>query len=102
MLSMGVVHVEDVSRYGALDIEAHRVRAFCEKGDSGPGTISAGVYLFSPEALACLPDSTVFSLERDFLLVKLDKLRPLAFELPPPFIDIGLPEDYLRAQSLLI
>jgi D-glycero-alpha-D-manno-heptose 1-phosphate guanylyltransferase len=100
-LSMGIVRVDDVSRYGALDIEARRVRAIREKGDAGPGAINAGVYLFSGAARARLPASTAFSLERDYLVAKLDELCPLAVDLPPPFIDIGLPEDYRRAQSLL-
>lgn len=101
VLTMGVVRVQDVARYGALDVHDHRVRAIREKGDAGPGAINAGVYLFSRDARALLPAVPAFSLERDFLVAKLDALAPLAYELDPPFIDIGLPEDFQRAQSLL-
>jgi NDP-sugar pyrophosphorylase family protein len=100
-LSMGVVNVDDVARYGALEVQGNRVCAIREKGDAGPGLINAGIYLFSPAARALLPSLPAFSLERDFLIPTLDKLRPLPYELDPPFIDIGLPEDFERAQLLL-
>lgn len=101
LLTIGVVRVDDVARYGALDIVDGRVCAIREKGDRGPGAINAGVYLFSPAARSLLPQQAAFSLEREFLVARLAQLHPLAHELDAPFIDIGLPEDFERAQSLL-
>ena len=42
-----------------------------------------------------------FSFERDFLEPRAAHLRPLAFETEGYFIDIGVPEDYARAQREL-
>ncbi len=100
-LSMGIVAVADVSRYGAINVESGRVHSIREKGDAGPGFINAGVYLFGARARALLPDEKVFSLEQDFLVPHLAELKPLACVFDPPFIDIGIPSDYQRAQTLL-
>ena len=35
--AIALAHVEDVSRYGAVEVEAGKVAAFSEKGGSGPG-----------------------------------------------------------------
>ena len=46
-----------------------------------------------------LPDT--FSFEREFLYPYLQTVRPQAFLTDGYFIDIGVPEDYLRAQHEL-
>ncbi len=101
-ISLAVTRVGDSSRYGAIVISRdHRVIAFGEKSQAGPGYISAGVYLMSRDVFAPyrLPES--FSLEQDFLSPYVQQLRPLAFETSGRFIDIGVPEDLARAQREL-
>jgi D-glycero-alpha-D-manno-heptose 1-phosphate guanylyltransferase len=62
--------------------------------------INAGVYVLSPELFAeNLPHA--FSFERDFLPTRLAALKPRAFMAEDYFIDIGIPEDYARAQTEL-
>ena len=41
--------VEDISRYGGVELDGDRVRRFAEKGGSGPGLINAGLYLLDRE-----------------------------------------------------
>lgn len=92
--------VPDVARYGAVTVEAGRVTGFGEKAGHGPGLINAGVYYFSKSALAALPTRAAFSLETEVLVPAAAAGRLQAFTDTDGFIDIGIPEDYARAQAL--
>jgi len=100
-ITVAVHEVPDTARYGALILNRDRVYGFREKGRHGPGWINAGIYLVSRSLFdrASLPDA--FSFESDFLVPGVKLLKPLAFPTRGLFIDIGVPEDYARAQSLL-
>jgi D-glycero-alpha-D-manno-heptose 1-phosphate guanylyltransferase len=99
-LTIAVQTVPEAGRYGTLEIEAGHVRGFIEKGRSGPGSINAGVYLLSRELLDRYPLPPAFSFETDFLMRNVREIAPLAFPTRGTFIDIGVPEDYARAQTL--
>jgi len=99
-LSMAVRQVAEVGRFGALDVRDGHVLGFFEKGRQGPGVINAGVYLLPTDAFQGLDLPARFSIESDYLMPQVARLRPLAFEVSGDFIDIGLPEDYRRAQRL--
>ncbi|HTS21097.1 MAG TPA: nucleotidyltransferase family protein [Casimicrobiaceae bacterium] len=101
LFTMAICRVPDAGRYGALELEGDRVRGFAEKGRSGPGWINGGTYLLGRELRGLLPAQGAFSLERDLLASRLGSIRPLAFRSAGPFIDIGTPEDYARAERLL-
>ena len=77
-----------------------QIRGFSEKGRSGPGTINGGTYLLSPDLFNRYSFPPAFSFETDLLMPHVHEIRPLAFPAPGLFIDIGLPEDYHRAQNL--
>ena len=100
-LSIAVRAVSDVSRFGAVEIENGRLIRFLEKGREGPGFINAGVYLLSTDVLESHVLPETFSLERDFLVPNMVTLAPFAFPVAGDFIDIGIPEDYQRAQREL-
>jgi NDP-sugar pyrophosphorylase family protein len=94
--------VADVTRYGtvALDPDS-RVTQFVEKGAAaGPGLINAGVYLLRKQIVRGLPAGTAISLERDVFPRLLDR-RVYGLVCTGLFIDIGIPDDLRRAQSLL-
>jgi D-glycero-alpha-D-manno-heptose 1-phosphate guanylyltransferase len=100
-VTLAVVHRDDVSRHGGVTIEGQRIVGFQEKGRSGPGTISAGTYVLArnlawPPALA-----EKFSIEFDFFVPEVARLRPAAFKVDGYFLDIGIPEDLDRAQTEL-
>jgi D-glycero-alpha-D-manno-heptose 1-phosphate guanylyltransferase len=63
--------------------------------------INAGVYLFGENLLADPSLPPAFSWERDFLAPRLSALRPLAVQTDGYFIDIGIPDDYRRAEREL-
>lgn len=90
--------VPDTSRFGRLEITDGTVRRFAEKGVSGPGLINAGCYLFPRDLLDGFALGKPFALEQDFLVEAVPRIRFAAFETHGRFIDIGIPEDYARAQ----
>jgi D-glycero-alpha-D-manno-heptose 1-phosphate guanylyltransferase len=94
--------VPDTSRYGRLLIENNQVAGFTEKGVTGKGIINAGCYIFGKDQLNQFPSGSTFSLEKDFL-EKNYRTTPFdVFITEGMFIDIGVPEDYELAQTLLV
>lgn len=100
-LTICAVAVADAGRYGRVLIKEGRVAGFAEKGAHGAAMINAGVYLFAPELVLGTDLPEAFSFERDFLERRLGQLKPLAFTTSGVFIDIGVPEDYARAETVL-
>jgi NDP-sugar pyrophosphorylase family protein len=100
VVSMAVRRVPDAARYGTVHVDASkRIIGFSEKtGNTSPGMINAGVYLFRRSVLKLIPEGPS-SLEKD-LFPKLHTQGMYAFEQDGMFIDIGTPEDYARAQRL--
>jgi D-glycero-alpha-D-manno-heptose 1-phosphate guanylyltransferase len=93
--------VDDTTRYGRLVVENDSVSGFTEKGLSGPGLINAGCYVLGVEQLNDWPLNTSFSLEADYFSRAILSEPVSVFETQGMFIDIGVPEDYVRAQTLL-
>lgn len=90
--------VDDTSRYGSLLVQNDKVVAFMEKGRTGPGLINAGSYILPKTCLDHFPPNKPFSIETDFFAHAV-KQQPLAlFETRGHFLDIGIPEDYAKAQ----
>ena len=90
----------DGSRFGCVDLVGSRLRAFSDRGSPGrEAIINGGVYCFS-DAIAdhLLPEG---SLEQEVLprLARAGKLAGSVFD--DAFLDIGVPEDYARAQSFV-
>jgi len=99
-LSLALATVEDTARYGNVALRNGRIVAFGEKGRSGPGLINAGVYAIERSFLDEYRRAGAFSFEIDILMAHLDEIRPLGVPFAGLFIDIGVPEDYARAQEL--
>ena len=97
---VAVKRMRDFERYGTVDVSPGGVlTAFHEKRPCAEGLINAGVYLVRKDALVSMPEK--FSLESDFFegVVAEGALR--AVECGGGFIDIGVPEDYELAQTML-
>lgn len=93
--------VSDTSRYGRLVVDGGRITCFAEKGIAGPGLINAGCYVLAADALARFPLNQPFSIETDYLVPEVTSGTVDVFVTEGMFIDIGIPEDYARAQTLL-
>jgi NDP-sugar pyrophosphorylase family protein len=94
--------VADVTRYGSVRLDDDgRVIQFLEKSvGSGPGLINAGVYLLRKQVVRDLPAGRATSLERDVFPGLLDR-GVYGLVCTGLFIDIGIPADLNRAQTLL-
>lgn len=97
-LTIALRSIEDCSRYGKVLTQGNEIIAFKEKDEKGPGFINAGVYLINPDLFSQFNLPLQFSFEKDFMLPFATKLKPQAFFVNDYFIDIGIPDDYLRAQ----
>jgi NDP-sugar pyrophosphorylase family protein len=99
---IAVQAVPDVSRYGNVILDhEYRVTEFVEKGVcGGPGLINAGVYLLQKRVVNELPAGVAISLEKDVFPRLLAK-RVYGLVCKGPFVDIGIPDDLRRAQTLL-
>lgn len=101
---------EPNSRYGAAQVAGGRLVGFREKETQSPSPgrfeqsrtfwINGGVYLLKRRFFESVtPSSGAFSLERDFLEKQASTGRLAAERSHGFFIDIGIPEDYQRAQT---
>lgn len=94
--------VENASRYGTIvPGNEHGIAAFREKDSvEKPGLINGGVYILNRELfLNNTPAEKAFSIEKDYFETRLSVAQVCGFEHEGYFIDIGIPEDYKRAQD---
>lgn len=96
---IAVKEMVDFDRYGKVEIDKGQViTAFCEKAPCDRGLINGGIYDLEGSCLQPYP--VKFSLEQE-CFPKLLKMGGIyAFPSGGFFIDIGIPEDYEKAQSL--
>lgn len=97
---IAVKNMTNADRYGTVGLdEEGTLTAFYEKQPRLEGFINAGVYLLRRDCLDGMP--VKFSLESDYFesVVSEGALRSVVCE--GDFIDIGVPDDYCRAQSML-
>ncbi len=94
--------LSNTERYGRLEHIDNRVTGFSEKGQTGIGLINAGCYVFPLNLLDDFKVAQAFSLENDFLTQAVKQQHFELFISYGHFIDIGIPEDYLRAQTELL
>lgn len=102
--SIALYEVENSDRYGTLTLQNSRVLAFHEKQSGASHTINAGVYFLSPRLQQLIRTFPLekFSWEKEIL----EQFESLHLTLggilfPANFIDIGIPEDYEKAQTVL-
>lgn len=97
---LAVKRMRGFDRYGTVEVDrGGLVSTFNEKRPCEDGLINAGVYLVQAAALANMPES--FSLEKEWLEPLAGTGGIYAVECDGDFIDIGVPEDYEYAQSML-
>ena len=93
---MAVIQVANSERYGSVRIKGDEVVEFVEKQKSSGGDwVNAGLYHLHADTFQHW-DGQAFSLERELFpkLVASGQLHAVPLE--TDFIDIGIPEDYLR------
>lgn len=95
--------VPDTGRYGTVRIgPENELLGFEEKGQSGPGYINTGIYLFRDALLNQFPSQRPLSLEKDvFPALIARRARFLAQNTNAPFLDIGTPESLVQAEDFI-
>ena len=101
--TLSLVHQDNAARFGQVEVDAdRRIRGFREKSDTpAPGLINAGIYALNRSVFDLAPDAEKFSFETEILQAHCERgvfgAHPVQ---DVQFIDIGVPDDYERAQSL--
>lgn len=101
-ISLALRHIEDASRYGMVERgESNRIISFKEKSQlNQSGTINGGVYILNKKLyLENTAGLINFSIEKYFFEKQLNNLLIKGFEFKGYFIDIGIPEEYTKAQN---
>jgi D-glycero-alpha-D-manno-heptose 1-phosphate guanylyltransferase len=100
--SLALRYVNNSERYGNIEFNSsNQITSFIEKNQlNQSGYINAGVYILSKKLYLQNTNSNInFSIEKDFFEKQLNQLIIKGFEFKDYFIDIGIPEDYLKAQD---
>lgn len=100
-MGMALMPMSNFDRYGAVKVENDRVIGFQEKQQVDFGVINTGIYLMNREFFDQNSPSGAFSFESDYLQKKVGQIFIYAHVREGYFIDIGIPEDYSRAQTEL-
>lgn len=95
-LTIAVKPMSNFNRYGAVVIINDVIKEFKEKKATNYGKINGGIYLLNKEIMDSI-DEESFSFEEGILESGIVDIY--AFESDEYFIDIGVPEDYKRAQK---
>lgn len=95
--------MQDFDRYGVVELNADQsISLFREKKYYREGLINGGVYIIHKPVFRQLPLPQKFSFETDYLQVYYHDGNIFGIVQDGYFIDIGIPEDYLRAQKELV
>ncbi|MGJ7033004.1 HAD-IIIA family hydrolase [Niabella hirudinis] len=98
--TLALKQMQHFDRYGVVTLnEAGTITSFKEKQFYETGLINAGTYLINKAAFLQKPFPKKFSFENDFLEKAVAEGGLSGTTGDGYFIDIGIPQDYLRAQS---
>ena len=100
LLSIALRQVEDTSRFGSVIIdEQHKIINFTEKGNAvKAGLINGGIYIIDKTIFKKISLPEKFSFEKELLETWYHRFDFFGYPCCNYFIDIGIPEDYARAQ----
>lgn len=100
--TLALCHRETNDRYGLVEVDATGcIRAFHPRDPHrSAGEINAGIYVVRRAIFSGMTDRK-FSIEHDLFPRLATARRLFGLSLAGHFIDIGIPEDYAAAQSLL-
>ncbi len=98
-ITIALKEMENFDRYGSVDLKEEKVVAFNEKQFKDKGLINGGIYLISKKVFSAFRPGDTFSFEKDVLepYTTHGKVGGKVFN--GYFIDIGIPEDYTKANT---
>ena len=97
-ISIALKPMKNFDRYGTVQLQENRIIHFVEKKFLAEGLINGGVYFFGKNIFENI-EQEKFSFEQE-VLEKLVSQKTLCGKIYNDyFIDIGIPEDYAKAQQ---
>ena len=101
-ITIAVKQMTDTARYGLVRTDqSGRISDFREKElASGEGLINGGIYLINRKIVNTFSGQK-FSLENDIFKKSCSEFKMQAFKSDAFFLDIGIPEDYIKAQTMI-
>lgn len=103
LLCVALKEMRDFDRYGTVVLESDGViSGFREKQPMDRGLINGGVYALHKDLFRLKALPPVFSFEKEILEAEVGLRRFHGEPFDAYFIDIGIPEDYARAQEELV
>ena len=98
-ISIALKPMFNFDRYGTVELnDEQRIISFNEKKHCEHGLINGGIYYFRKSLFEKIATDRKFSFEKDILEKHLHDLNIHGSIFDNYFIDIGIPEDYERAQ----
>jgi D-glycero-alpha-D-manno-heptose 1-phosphate guanylyltransferase len=97
VLSVALKPMANFDRYGSVTVNGEQIISLNEKKFCVNGLINGGVYILNKEWLNTNAPGQVFSFEKDIMEKRANKEVITGYISDTYFIDIGVPEDYLRA-----
>ena len=92
--------MQHFDRYGSVILdESKTIISFKEKTFIADGLINGGTYIIQKSTFQQLQLPEVFSFEKDVLETHIENRILKGFVSNEYFIDIGIPEDFLRASN---
>jgi D-glycero-alpha-D-manno-heptose 1-phosphate guanylyltransferase len=92
--------MQHFDRYGVVKIDSHNsIISFEEKKYEQAGLINGGVYLINKASFDNIIFPEKFSFEKDFLEKYVQKITMVGLADNGYFIDIGIPEDFKKANT---
>lgn len=92
--------MQHFERYGVVELnEQNAIISFKEKQYYESGLINAGLYLIDKQSFLSRSFPVKFSFEKDYLEKFVEEAIFSGLSRDAYFIDIGIPEDYTRAQT---
>ncbi len=101
LMTLALKQVAHPDRYGTVLLEKNTIVRFQEKQEGlSTGLINGGVYLTSKALVDVLPKVEKYSFEKEVLEAQVSYSGLKGYISEGLFIDIGIPQDYERAQSI--
>ncbi|WP_206810458.1 nucleotidyltransferase family protein [Paradesulfitobacterium ferrireducens] len=100
-VTLALKTLTDYDRYGNVLTQEDKIIGFASKGLRTSGTINGGIYVLQRNLFKRFQLPQKFGFE-DFLMNYVNELALAAVVSDAYFIDIGVPEDYRKAQNELV
>ena len=96
---LALKHLHNFDRYGTVQLnDEYRITKFDEKKLVAEGCINGGIYFFDKKLFDKVETGVKFSFEKEILERYTGELKFSGKAFDGYFIDIGIPEDYNKAQ----